>query len=364
MKSDLGKNFSLFCLGRIKGLGVARVWSLLKEFKNPENILQLAELSHSPLNKKIAKLISDSLTDKRWLADAQKDFAQLTEDYLTILEEDYPPLLKNIYDPPLFLFYRGQRKLLLSPYLLTMVGSRTVTNYHQTTTEKLIKDLTTTPLVIVSGLAIGLDALCHQTALANNLTTIAVLGSGLDKEVLYPQSNLKLAEKIVTSGGLLLSEYPAKDKPQLHYFPKRNRILAGLSKATVIISGALKSGTLITAQVALEEGREIFALPGNINLTLSQGPNSLIANGANILLTAEQILSVYDLIIAKTLVEKIKFTNDLQKQIYQLLQTEPLGPTELAKKLKTTPVELNIHLTQLEIQGLIRINLFNQAEII
>lgn len=363
MRSDFEKNFYLFFLSKIKNLGQARIWSLLKKFKNPETIIQLAKNHDRQLEEKISRLINDGLANKTCFSNLREEFNRLNEDYLTVLDEDYPPLLKNIYDPPLFLFYRGNKKLLASQYLLTMVGSRTVTNYHQTATSKIISELSHTPLIIISGLAIGIDALCHQTALDNNLPTIAVLGSGLDESVLYPQSNLRLAEKIVTAGGLLLSEHPAKEKPQIHYFPKRNRILAGLSRATVIISGALKSGTLITTQVALEEGREILALPGNINLVLSQGPNSLIANGAGILLSGQQILSIYNLAETKLKPIKIEFINEMEAKIYGLLQTEPLSPIDLADRLQIAPTELNIHLSKLEIRGLIKINLFNQVEI-
>lgn len=356
MKSDFNSlgspdrqdRFFLFFLTKIKGLGNRTIWQFIN--------------GHS--NDKTDAIIQRSLKNSALVKQAQLEFTSIKEPYLTILDADYPVWLANIYDPPLWLYYRGNRQLLQQQNFLTIVGSRTLTHYHQQATEKLIKDLANSNLAIVSGLAIGIDSLSHQSALNNNLATIAVLGSGLDESVIYPQNNIPLARQIITQNGLLLSEYPANSQPQLHCFPKRNRILAGLSKATVVISGALKSGTLITAQVAIDEGREVLALPGNINYTLNQGPNSLIANGAKIINSANDILKIYNLSSDNKTISKIKFTNKQHAQIYSLLQTEPLTLVELAKRLSKTTSQINILISELEIQGLIKFNQFNQIEII
>jgi DNA processing protein len=174
---------------------------------------------------------------------------------------------------------------------------------------------------------------------------------------------LRLADDIIKQGGLLISEYTKDSRPQIHYFPRRNRILAGLSKITIVISGALKSGTLITAQVALDEGREIYALPGNINQRLNQGPNSLIAGGANVLISADEILKKYN-IDKKLETNKISFKNKLHAKIFTTLQTEPLTLEQLAKKLGKSPVTLNVSISELEIRDLIKVNRFNQIEIL
>ena len=223
--------------------------------------------------------------------------------------------------------------------------------------------MTYSPLVIASGLARGIDALSHQAALDYKLPTVAVLASGLDTTVIYPQSNLKLADNIINKGGLLISEYPAKSKPELYHFPKRNRILAGLSRATIIISAALKSGALITAQVAIDENREVLALPGNINQVLSQGTNQLIKSGAQVLTDANDILKIYKLDTAPE--TPLKHIDDaLQNQIYQLLRIEPLDLESLAQKLKTDLTSINIAVSKMEIAGLVKVNYFNQIEII
>ncbi|MCD4761070.1 DNA-processing protein DprA [bacterium] len=347
MKSD--KNFYLFFLSKIPKIGSATIRKLLSEKKPDE---------------RITHLIAEKQKDKKFVSKVSKEFSAINENYLTILDENYPNILKNIYDPPLFLFYRGNKKILNQKNLLTIVGSRKLSTYHQSATENLIQKFQGSDLVIASGLAIGIDAVSHQAALKNNLPTVAVLGSGLSKNVLYPQSNIRLAEEIIKNNGLLISEYPSQSRPQLHYFPKRNRILAGMSKATIVISGALKSGTLITAQVALDEGREIFALPGNIQQSLSQGTNSLIANGAQILLSAEDILKTYDLENKNSKKETIIFKNKDHAKIYTLLQTEPLNLDELTQRSKQPLSYLNSLISQWEIKGLVKFNQFNQVEII
>ena len=340
-------DFYLFFLNSLKGLGQASIWHYLSTGKN---------------RQKIKELIYRQGKNKVFLQETLAEFEKIQEPYLSILNKKYPSQLKNIYDPPLFLFYKGEIDLLSSAYIVTIVGSRSLDSYHITATQKIISALANTPLIIASGLALGIDALSHQGALNNDLKTIAVLGSGLDDSVLYPQHNLALAQKIITKGGLLLSEYSQNQSALLHHFPRRNRILAGLSKVTVIISGAKKSGALITAQVALDEGREVYALPGNINQRLSQAPNYLLQNGANILLEAQDILEAYQ--IKKEIIsDKINFKEKLHAQIHSLLQTEPLTLVELAFKLQKPLPEINSAVSHLEISGLIKINQFNQIEI-
>src|SRR3989339_1146330 len=323
--SQKSNNFDLFFLSKIKGLSNRSVWQYIAKGEN---------------SQKIKQLIEETKNDRDFLARTKAEFDKIDENYISILDNAYPENLKNIYDPPLFLFYRGDIDLLKSQYLLTVVGSRTITSYHTGMTINIISQFQHQPMIIISGLAFGIDSLAHQTAINNKLKTIAVLGSGLDNQVIYPRQNIALAEKIIKTGGLLLSEYPKDTNPAIHHFPKRNRILAGLSKATIVISGASKSGTLITAQVALDEGREVYALPGNINQSLNQGPNNLIKNGANLLSSAEEVLSLYN-ITSDNLEEKIKFANQNQAKIYALLKIEALTLAQLSKKLNLSLPQTN-----------------------
>ncbi len=366
MKSDfahMGDNYFLFFLRELKGVGSSTLWPALKKFGSAKKLYEAAHNQHPDLNNKLGEIIRQAQTDKQHLETLEKNINCLQEDHLTIFDKDYPQLLKNIYDPPLIIFYKGNIELLNNPYLLTIVGSRTLSTYHAGALRKIISQLTYSPLVIASGLARGIDALSHQAALDYKLPTVAVLASGLDTTVIYPQSNLKLADNIINKGGLLISEYPAKSKPELYHFPKRNRILAGLSRATIIISAALKSGALITAQVAIDENREVLALPGNINQVLSQGTNQLIKSGAQVLTDANDILKIYKLDTAPE--TPLKHIDDaLQNQIYQLLRIEPLDLESLAQKLKTDLTSINIAVSKMEIAGLVKVNYFNQIEII
>ncbi|RJQ34174.1 DNA-protecting protein DprA [Candidatus Parcubacteria bacterium] len=351
MKSDFRlkneENFYLYFLSNIKGLSHHNIWQWLNQRPND----------------KIEGIIKEKEKDEKFISQAQENFLSLKEPYISILDPEYPALLKTIYDPPLFLFYRGNKKLLQAEKLLTIVGSRTTTDYHTNSARKIIAQLKDTPLVIVSGLAIGLDALAHQAALENKLPTIAVLGSGLDDSVLYPKSNLALAKKIIEQNGLLLSEYPALTPPALHQFPRRNRLLAGLSQATLVISGALKSGTLITAQVAIDEGREVLALPGNINYTLNQGPNKLLKSGADIFVEIEDILQIYKL-DKKIKSQTINLKNKSHAKIYSLLQTEPMSLIRLSQKTELPLDKLNPIISEMEINGLVKFNRFDQLEIL
>ncbi|MBT7553045.1 DNA-protecting protein DprA [bacterium] len=355
MKSDFEtEKFCLFYLKSIQGLKEVVIWKYLQDG------LQAKQLYRQPPIM-IAELVRQAKNDPEFNTKIQKEF-ELYQNAISILDKAYPDILKTIFDPPLFLFYQGNLDLLKSEYLLTIVGSRTLNNYHQATLKNLIQDLASSPLIIVSGLAFGTDALAHSLALENNLPTIAVLGSGFADSVLYPKQNLYLAKKILQQNGLILSEYPPNTKPALYQFPKRNRILAGLSRATVVISGAIKSGTLITAQCALDGAREVYALPGNINLTLSQGPNNLIEQGANILLSSDNILQIYDL-EKNTMKENIKL--DLQQdQVYQLLKIQAYTLEQIKNQTNLDFIILQKIIAQLEIMNLAKINKFNQIEII
>ncbi len=212
---------------------------------------------------------------------------------LTILLEDknYPRLLKEIYDPPAQLYCLGELKN-EEKFPLAVVGTRKISLYGKKITEYFVNALAQSGLTIVSGLALGVDGLAHQIALENRARTIAVLGSGLD--IIYPPAHKKLAKKIIDSHGALLSEYPLKTHPSRLSFPARDRIIAGLSLGVLVIEAPIKSGALITARFALEQGREVFAIPGGIYNENSQGCNLLIKMGAKPVTRPEEILEVLE----------------------------------------------------------------------
>ncbi|MBU2574874.1 MAG: DNA-processing protein DprA [Elusimicrobia bacterium] len=206
---------------------------------------------------------------------------------LTALDGDYPELLKKIYDPPLALYVRGE----MPPGMpaVAVVGTRKPTDYGARSAARFAGELSRAGLAVASGLARGIDTAAHEAAVKAGGPTWAVLGTGL--KVCYPWENRKLAEKIAASGGALISEFPMAAGPMAAHFPRRNRIISGLSYAVLVVEGDYKSGALITARSALEQGREVLALPGPVDSVMSRGPNMLIKNGAALAETALDIIA-------------------------------------------------------------------------
>ncbi|MFT4694019.1 MAG: DNA processing protein [Francisella sp.] len=201
-------------------------------------------------------------------------------------DDNYPYSLKQISDPPILLYCVGDTNLLASNQL-AIVGSRNYSTYGRNVTDKIITELADSNLTITSGLAFGIDTLAHEFSLKNNLKTIAVIGTGIN--IVYPASNRALYEKIAKNG-LIVSEFPIGTKPLRHNFPLRNRLISGLSKGVLVIEAASKSGSLITAKLALDQNKEVFAIPGSIFNSTSQGCNDLINQGAKLVRSADDIM--------------------------------------------------------------------------
>ncbi|MFF2457463.1 DNA-processing protein DprA [Peribacillus simplex] len=205
---------------------------------------------------------------------------------LTIFDDEYPFLLKQIFDPPWVLYYKGDKKLLTRKNTLGVVGTRKPTSYGLEALKSILLPLVKKKFVIISGVAAGIDAESHKITLREGGDTIGVLGGGLMQ--IYPKSNVTLAEEIVNKG-LLISETPPEVKAEPWMFPLRNRIISGLSQGVFVVEAKERSGSLITAQAALEHGREVFALPGNVTSLESLGTNQLISDGAKLVLSSRQI---------------------------------------------------------------------------
>ncbi len=212
----------------------------------------------------------------------------------------YPPLLASITDAPERLFVRGRPSVLAHEPTVAVVGTRKLTPYGEAVTRRFVRPWAETGICIISGLALGIDALAHRTALEAGGTTVAVLGGGVDPDTVAPRTNARLAERIITDGGAVVSEYPAGTPPHPGRFPERNRIVAGLSQALVVIEGSMKSGTLITAKAALEYQRDVFAVPGPVTHRSSDGANWLIAQGAYPLTRPEDLLERFGITRGKT----------------------------------------------------------------
>jgi DNA processing protein len=267
------------------------------------------------------------------------------------LEHNLSPLLE-IPQPPKELWYEGK----LPPADLTLiavVGSRNYTSYGQQVIDHLLSGLRDYPIGIVSGLALGIDGLAHEAAIKNNLYTLSVPGSGLDRSVLYPASHKKLADKILESGGGLLSELAPKTPAAPWSFPQRNRIMAGLCKATLLIEASEKSGTLITARMAVDYNRELLAVPGSIFSKNSYGTHQFLKLGATMVTEASDILAALNIEISKEATEclKAKLSQNEAKVIELLL--EPKDRDTLIRLLNIPAPEASQLLMSMEIQGYI-----------
>lgn len=268
-------------------------------------------------------------------------------------EPSYPAHLKEIYDAPALLYYKGTLPT-NNELMLAVVGARKFSPYGRQLTDTIVKELAENNLTIVSGLALGIDALAHQAALEVGGRTIAVLGTGLDKANIYPSSNRWLADKILSEGGLLLSEYPLGTAPLRFNFPQRNRIISGLSLGTLVIEANIKSGSLITAKTALDQNREVFAVPGNVFSPLSSGTNWLIKQGATAVTEAADITAALDLSLLTNYSKKDKQLNltPAEGQLLPFLSQEAKHINELVRISNSSAAQVASTLTMLEIKGL------------
>lgn len=260
-------------------LRIARFIVVAKFLPTPNEILTIAKIKPAKQAQVLAALRSETLNQK-------VAFETSKTNYLTILNQNYPQRLKESYNPPVVLFYKGDLNC-LNQQCLGIVGARDCTKYASLSIKRI---LTPCPsdISIISGLAMGVDRLAHQIALTERLKTVAVIGNGLD--YVYPKQNATL-QQAIAENGLLVSEYPLGTKPKPYHFPARNRIIAGLTHGLLVAEAKAKSGSLITASLALENNRSVFAIPGSIFSPLSKGTNQLIQAGATPVDKTEDILN-------------------------------------------------------------------------
>jgi len=309
--------------------------------------------SASQVRKQIPKKIADLILEARAEyspEDELEKISKLNIGYVTNEDKEYPKLLKEIPDHPVILYIRGDIKA-LSLTSLAFVGSRKYSDYGRRSCKALINQMRGADLCIVSGLALGIDAIAHSTALENDLRTVGVLGCGLDR--IYPVSNYQLGEKIIQSGGAIVSEYSPGTPPMKHNFPARNRIIAGLSLGTVVVEAAEKSGALITALEALDYNREVFAVPGNIENETSVGCNKLIQQGAKLTTEVTDIFQElnFELENQKKKSENIMPENEVEVEVIKIISGQKTHVDTIVKKSKYNIVEISGALTTLEMKG-------------
>ncbi len=330
---------------------------LIEEFGSPEEVLKAEEkdLARVP---EIRRDVVRAILGKR--VDVAKELELIKKhsiDIITLNDESYPESLKAIYDPPPLLYVKGKIKR-KDKNAIAIVGSRRATTYGRLTAQRFSSQLAAQGITIVSGMARGIDSEAHKGALAVGGRTIAVLGCGID--VVYPPENRALEEKIASSGAVI-TEFSFGTRPFTGNFPKRNRIISGLSIGVVIVEAAQRSGALITARLALEQGREVFAVPGSTTSPYSKGTHNLIKEGAKLVENIDDILEELEPLIEirKQKGKEIKgFPRPLlsreEEVIYNLITQEPKHIDLLIQKSRLSAQRAIVVLTNLQIKGLIK----------
>ena len=346
---------SLLRLYSIPGIGAARMRNLLSTFSSPDEVLQAPIqklLQIQGIDKKIATNIKNGI-NQDFINKQLEQLKKKNIDILSYWDKNYPEILKKIYDPPAFLFIKGSI-LPQDDLSLGIVGSRVPSHYGKSVTEQFSKELADLKFTIISGMARGIDSVAHKSALKSGGRTIAVLGSGIDN--VYPPENNKLLEQIAENGAVI-SEYPLGTYPDGGNFPRRNRIISGLSLGVLITEAGAKSGALITAFQALEQNREVFAVPGPINSGKSAGSNQLIKEGAKLVQGVQDIIRELENQIEfriKAPVKKQPNLKGLDKVIFDLLQDEPQHVDNLAMNAKKSVPEVLTVLLTLELMGIVK----------
>ncbi len=347
--------YYLIALNLVDSIGQKAIDLLLGGFKNPSEIFHASEddLVSCGLRPSQAKRIKGFSRWKR----VEQVFSICQKKGIKIIDifsDNYPQRLREIASPPPLLFLRGEleREDWLS---IAVVGSRRPSAYGITVAEQLTGELASLGLTIVSGMARGIDSVAHKEALKAGGRTIAVLGSGVD--VVYPAENRSLMERIAVSGAVI-SEFLPGTRPERGNFPRRNRIISGLSLGVLVVEATTKSGTLITAGYAIEQGRDVFAVPGRVNSSLSAGTNELIKKGAKLVLTVEDIVEEFAHEIRQFLKQKskpkrVELTPE-EEALLRHITDEPVHVDELTRTSGLPLYKILSILTGLEIKGMVR----------
>jgi len=340
---------------QISKIGPIRFNRLLNYFPDIATAWQasIRELVESGIEENVA----EEFIIKRQEINPEAEWEKLQKEnikVITIKNNNYPRLLKEIYNAPYLLYYKGNIENINNNFNIAIVGTRKVSPYGKQVTEEIASQLAQNKITIVSGLALGVDSLSHLSAVNNNAPTIAVLGTGINN--IYPTANRYLADKIIEKEGAIISEYPLGTLPLKHHFPARNRIISGLSLGALIVEAGEKSGALITARFALEQNREVFAVPGNIYNKNSIGPNNLIKMGARPITSATDILETLNLEQSEIFISNQKIIADtpIEAKLLKYLTKEPRHIDELARQSNLNISEVTSSLTIMEMKGKVK----------
>lgn len=352
---------ALIALSIIPGFGCRRVVSLLKEIQEPETVFALSKrkLCSIPGIGEASALALLSFDGWDRVDEILEQSSKITARIISLADPLYPPLLKQIYDPPILLWVRGDPRA-LSYSGIAVVGTRTPSAYGRDCAIKFSAAISKAEISVISGLAYGIDTFSHQSTLDHGSVTVAVLGSGID--FIYPQQNIGLAKQIIEKGGAIVTEYPPGTKPDAGNFPVRNRIVSGLSLGVLVVESGLKGGSMITADLALDQNREVFAIPHMVGRASGAGGNHLIKRGA-----AKLVENLDDILQELSIQYDHKVSDSAPKspgwralsldklaiQICEILEKKSFQIDDLRDEMGMDTPELLVQLLQLELNGIV-----------
>ncbi len=344
-------------LSRIPGLGATRLKRLWEHFDSMKRAWEsdLENLRGAGVEQKIAEEIIFSrreINPDEELLKIERAGIQV----VTLAEANYPKLLKEIFNPPAVLYYRGELSGAGDEFAVGVVGTRKYSTYGRQVTVNIVSELANQGITTVSGLALGIDAIVHEATIGKQGRTIGVLGSGIGEGDIYPSINRYLAKKVIENGGLLVSEYAPGTVPIKQNFPQRNRIISGLSVATLVIEAPETSGALLTAKYALEQNRDVMAVPGNIYNANAVGTNNLIKLSAKLVTSANDVLDALNMKQVKEFINNRKIVPDTKEEalILPVVSDQPAHVDEIIKETGLTTAQVNSTLILMEMKGKVR----------
>jgi DNA processing protein len=349
------ERYHWLALNFIPGIGPVLVRTLLDRFGGPEHVFKASRRELETvegIGERLAALITETDIQGKVRSEL-KLVEELNASIVTFTDKSYPNNLKQIYDPPPLLYVRGDLQA-KDDLAISMVGSRLSSSYGRMITERIAGDMARHGVTIVSGMARGIDSAAHRGALSAGGRTIAVLGCGVD--IVYPPENRRLFEEI-TAHGAVISEFPMSTPPEGTNFPRRNRIISGLSLGVVVVQADSRSGSLITAGLALEQNRDVFAVPGNVGMARSRGTNRLIKQGAKLVESADDILEE---ILPRFQHQGLEPTDvkpsleDEEERVFRIIEDEPAHIDSIIAQTGMDASRVSAILLQLELKGLVQ----------
>ncbi|HHV08111.1 MAG TPA: DNA-protecting protein DprA [Firmicutes bacterium] len=355
--SQLSERELWLAVAQIPGIGPRTFYQLLDTFGSMRELWTASTTDIRWMPVKIGKRPLEALLKLRQEFDLEATlsaFQRVGLEVVTLLDDHYPTNLKTIFDPPPVLYYRGDLRA-TDELAVGIVGARRATPYGREIAMKFARDLACSGITVVSGLARGVDSAAHRGALAGKGRTLAVLGCGLN--VTYPPENARLYDQVAAQGAVI-TEFPLDTAPEARNFPRRNRIISGLSRAVVVVEAAVSSGSLITADFALEQGREVFAVPGPLTSRMSQGTNNLIRQGARLVRKVEDIIEELGITVESTVANGpvLPELTAKEKTVYACFPegTGSVHIDELVRHSRLTAQDVTAILMMLELKGLVR----------